>query len=147
MHPVTPIEKILIAINLTDASRRAFYVGLEQAAKYDAETFVLHVSEPIRSYDFGKKRYVETKETIERVQEGVTARLDELWEQGGIAAVDRRKVQIIVRGGKAGPEIVETARVRGVDLIVMGIGAGAASEHVLRHAPCSVLAVRERAGS
>jgi nucleotide-binding universal stress UspA family protein len=141
MESLTDYKGILIGINFDDVSRRAFYAGLQIAARTGASTYVMHVSEPIRAFDFGKKRYVETNETIERLQEGVQARLDELWEERGLEAVDRRKVQVLVRGGKAGPELVETAKVKGVDLIVIGAGHNHTSEHVVRFAPCSVLVV------
>ena len=138
----TPIRRVLIGINLDDTSSRAFYAGLNVAAKYGAQTFVLHVSEPIRAFDYGKKRYVETRETIEKVQEGVSARLDELWTQGGLEAVDRRKVQVLVRGGRSYQELVDTAEAKQVDLIVIGVGTGAVAEQVLRRARCSVFCVR-----
>ena len=139
---VTPIKKILIGINMTDISRRAFYTGLDLASRFGAETFVLHVSEPIRSYDFGKARYVETSEIIERVEAGVKRRVDELWESRGIDAVDRRKIHVVVRGGRAAEEIVASAAAKGVDLIVIGQGAQSTAETVVRGAPCSVLTVR-----
>lgn len=142
MHANLPVKKILIGINLTDLSRLAFYAGIAQATKYQAETWVLHVAEPIRAYDFSKKRYVETKETIERVEEGVEKRLGELWSDGGLDAVDRRKVHVLVRGGKAAQELVDTAVAKEIDLIVIGAGTGHTAEAVVRNAPCSVLAVR-----
>jgi len=127
---------------MTSTSRHAFYKGLEIAARHGAETYVLHVSEPIRSYDFGKKRYVETKETIERIEEGVRHRVDKLWEESGLGAVDRRKVHIVVRGGKAPQEIVDSAVAKKVDLIVIGIGSDNVAGRVVREAPCSVYCVK-----
>ena len=137
MDPAFSIKKILIPINFTPESRRAFYAGFDLAAHYGAEIFVLHVSEPIRAYDFGNKRYVETKETIERVEEGVKARMDDLWEHGGVSAVDRRKVTIVVRGGKAHQEIVVSAAAKGADLIVMGDAGSGTAQRVTEHATCS----------
>ena len=147
MHERVPIKRILIAIDFSEAASQAFYAGISLATRLSAETWVLHVSEPIRSFDFAKKRYVETAETIERVEEGVHKRLDELWADGGLDAVDRRKVHLVVRGGKASSEILETAKVKKVDLIVMASAnddapLGNTAEKVTRHAPCSVLCVR-----
>ena len=115
MHHQLPINRILIAIDFSDPARAAFYAGLSLASKISAEVWVLHVSEPIRAFDFSKKRYVETAETIERVEQGVERRIQELWDEGGLESVDRRKVHIIVRGGKAASEIVETAKAKKVD--------------------------------
>lgn len=149
MHQHVPINRILIAIDFSDASRAAFYAGISLATKLDAEAWILHVSEPIRSFDFAKKKYVETAETIERVEEGVNRRLDELWSEGGLGAVDRRKVHMIVRGAaKAASEILETAEAKDVDLIVLGSShdsgfpLGSTAERVTRRALCSVLCVR-----
>ena len=85
-----------------------------------------------------------TAEQIERVQEGVQRRIDAMWEEGGIEAVDRRKVHMVVRGGRAFQEIVEAAKVREIDLIVMGASqeGGTTAERVVRDAPCSVYCVR-----
>lgn len=136
-----PIRRILIGINMTPASRYAFYQGIELATQHGAEAYVLHVSEPIRSFDFAKKRYVETKETIERIEEGVRQRVDALWEEGGVDAVDRRKIHIVVRGGKAAEELVASAIAKQADLIVIGIGGENVAGRVVRTAPCSVYCV------
>ena len=140
-------KKILIPIDLTDDARAAFYEGLALANKIGTETYILYVSEPIRSFDFGKKKYVETHDTIEKVEEGFHRRIDELWESGGLENIDRRKVHLIIRGGKPAKEIIETAAHHDIDLIVMGSGSGsqpvgATTDRVLRTASCSVLLVR-----
>ena len=148
MNQKQSVERILIAIDFSQSARAAFYEGLQLAADRGAQTWILHVSEPIRSFDFGKRKYVETKEAIERVEEGVQRRIDELWEAGGPEAVDRRKIQMVVRGGEAAQEIVDTAVAKNVDLIVVGAkgdGArqtGTTTERVMRNAPCSVYCVR-----
>ena len=152
MHLTLPIKRVLVAVDFSDLARTAFYAGLSIATKYGADTWVLHVSEPIRSFDFTKKRYVETKETIDRVEEGVRRRIDELWDEGGLQAVDRRKINIVVRGGKTPHEIVELAKEKQIDIIVLGAGGssvgqasgkiGSTSERVVRDAPCCVFCVR-----
>ena len=152
MNPSNKIQRILIAIDFSDNARAAFYTALDLAKRFEAQTWVLHVSEPIRSFDFGKKKYVETKEAIERVEAGVNKRIDDLWAAGGEQAIDRRKVHMIVRGGPAHQEIIDTAIAKEVDLIVLGAkGAsdttaliGGTAERVLRNAPCSVHCVRAR---
>ena len=150
MHDEAPIRRVLIAIDFTEASRRAFYAGINLATRFDAETYVLHVSEPIRAFDFSKRRYVETRETIERVEEGVQRRLDDLWREGGLDKVDRRKVNLWVRGGKADEEILATAKAKKIDLIVIGATSwddpknnmGSTAEKITRNARCSVLCIR-----
>ena len=150
MHEKFPIQRVLIAIDFTETSRLAFYAGISLATRFDAETWVLHVAEPIRAFDFGKQRYAETRESIERVEEGVQRRLDELWKEGGLENVDRRKVNLWVRGGRAFEEILATAEAKEIDLIVLGATSwdvsgnsiGSTAERVVRSARCSVLSVR-----
>jgi universal stress protein A len=150
MHKLVPIHTVVIPVDFTDSARQAFYAGISLAAKTSAEVYVLHVSEPIKAFDFGKKRYVETAETIARVEEGVNRRINELWEEGGLEAVDRRKIHIVVRGGKAATVILELAKEKHADLIVIGssgdggVGSplGTTSEKVSREAVCSVLSIR-----
>jgi len=138
------IQRILIPVDFSDGARDAFTVGMKFAAECGAETYVLHVSEPIRAFDWGKEKYVETADQIERVQEGVQRRIDAMWDNGGLEAVDRRKVHMVVRGGRAYQEIIEAAKVRNIDLIVMGTSheGGTTAERVVRDAPCSVYCVR-----
>ena len=143
------MNSILIPIDLSEDARSAFYEGISLATKMGAKTHILYVTEPIRAFDFSKKTYVETRDTIEQVEEGVNRRIDELWESGGLDAVDRRKVNLIIRGGKAPQEIVDSAAHHKVDLIIMGSGSGGASigttaERVVRTAPCSVLVIRDK---
>jgi nucleotide-binding universal stress UspA family protein len=147
MQHTPKVERILVCINFTDTSRRAFYAGLDLAAYHGAETWVFHVAEPIHAYDFAKRIYVETKEVIERVEEGVQRRVDELWKEGGRDAVDRRRVHTLVRGGRAATEILAAAEAKDVHLIVMGAGRqgdniGHTAERVTRDACCSVYCVR-----
>ena len=144
------ITRILIPIDFSDSARCAFYTGLSMAQQNDAEAYILHVSEPLRAFDFGKKRYVDTRNTLERVEKGVKRRIDELWKESGIEAVDRRKIHMIIRGGTAEEEIVAVAKEKAMDLIVLGTSGasglqallGSTAERVVRNAPCSVFCVR-----
>ena len=144
MATSSQIQRILIPIDFSDGARDAFTTGMKFAVEYSAETFILHVSEPIRAFDWGKEKYIETAEQIERVQEGVQRRINAMWDNGGLEAVDRRKVHMVVRGGRAYQEIIEAAKARDIDLIVMGVSheGGATAERVVREAPCSVYCVR-----
>ncbi len=153
MHQHVPIRTVLIPVEFGEASREAFYAGVSLATKLDADTWILHVAEPARAFDFDKKKYVTTAETIERVDQVLHARIDELWAEGGLHAVDRRRVHALVRGAnKAAEEILTVARENKADLIVMASSheggfdspTGSTTEAVARRAPCSVLIVRAR---
>lgn len=90
--------------------------------------------------------YAESIETVHRQHvELAERRADELGGPDHLATA-------VVRDGDPAPEIVATAGEEGIDLIVMGtrghtglarIILGSVARHVLVHAPCSVLVVRE----
>ena len=61
------VKSVLIPIDLRDDARSAFYEGISLATKLGAKTDVLYVSEPSRTFDFSRKTYVETKNTIEQI--------------------------------------------------------------------------------
>jgi nucleotide-binding universal stress UspA family protein len=153
MHQRVPIKTVLIPVEFAESSREAFYAGVSLATQFGADTLVLHVAEPVRAFDFDNKKYVETAAVIERVEAVLRTRIDELWQEGGLQLVDRRRVHAIVHGAaKAADEILAVAREKKVDLIVMaschggGVDSptGSTTDVVMRSAPCSVLIVRAR---
>ena len=145
-------RRVLIAYDFSEASQDAFYKGIELATLDDAEAWVLHVTDPISATDRDADRYREATRTIQRLDDELRARLDEVWEEGGIHAVDRRKVNLWLRAGEPASEILATAQAKDIDLIVLGANArdeggaslGPVAERVAREAPCSVLTVRHQ---
>ena len=142
-------NRILVPIDFSDSSRKAFYVALRYAKVFKADTILLHVREKGGSMDAIESNSAE----VQQIEDGIKRRLTELWQAGGIDEVDRRRVTFEVRGGKPWLEItnyandVETA----VDLIVMGthgstgwksIIIGSQCERVVRRVNCHVLAVK-----
>ena len=145
------IKKILIPIDFSDTSRKAFYIGLKMAKTFDADTVVLHVNEPLSNFDSGFDAVEETADKMKRLEEGVKRRMNELFDKGGVGEVDRRRVTVEIMGGKPHTVIVEYARDKGVDLIIMGTHGnsglkaaliGSQSERVVRRAPCHVFVVK-----
>lgn len=143
-------EKIIVPIDFSDTSRKAFYVALKYAKVFDADTYVLHVLEPLDTFDTTSRVEAHTAE-IARAEEGVKRRVDELFERAGLAEVDRRRVHISIRGGKPWKETLQYAHDIGADLIVMGshgqtsfkdILLGSTTERVVRKASCHVLCVK-----
>ena len=41
------IDRIMIPVDFSDTSRKAFYAGLKMASVLDADTHLLHVEEPL----------------------------------------------------------------------------------------------------
>ena len=89
---------------------------------------------------------------LERIEDGIKRRIDDLWAGGGLDEVDRRRVTVEIRGGKPWMEIIAAAEELGCDLIVMGTHGesgtlkdffiGSQAERVVRRAPCDVLVVK-----
>jgi len=143
-------KKILVPVDFSDASRKAFYVALKFARIFDAETRVLHVFEPMDTFDGPNQVEAEAKE-MARLEDGVKRRVNELFAKGGLAEVDRRRVFVDIRGGKPWKEILTEVVEEGVDLVVMGntgsggikeLLLGSTTERVVRRAPCHVLCVK-----
>jgi len=145
------IRKVLIPVDFSDTSRKAFYVGVRFARFFDAETHILHINEPIASFDSSYEKVEAVSEELARLETGVKRRINELFDHGGIAEVDRRKVKVHIEGGKPHVRIVRFAIKEGIDMIVMGthghagiktILLGSTTERVVRTAPCSVLCIK-----
>jgi universal stress protein A len=140
-------NKILVPIDFSDTSRKAFYIALTYAKLFEAETTVLHIDDVGHTIDDMER----TADDLARFEEGVKRRLNELWGMGGIELVDRRRVHLEIRGGKPWSEVVRFAGENEVDLIVMGthgrsgiksLFIGSQCERVVRHAPCDVVVVK-----
>lgn len=143
-------ERVLIAMDFSASAREAFIYGLKLAAKFQAQIWVLHISEPIRSFDFLNKLYVDKNEPIERIEPGVRKLLNNLLTEAGWPVTEFEKIQLVVKQGNTVREILEAARIYTIDLIVLGTGqeikhnseAKTTAEKIFLEASCSVLCVR-----
>ncbi len=141
------IDRILVPVDFSETARKAFYAGLKMASVLDADTYILHVEEPLQTMNDP----VKVSEEVSRLETGVRRRLDELFEQGGLELVDRRRVHIDIRGGKPWMEICRYAEENGIGMIVMATHGhtgfkqmliGSTAERVVRRSPCPVLCVK-----
>jgi nucleotide-binding universal stress UspA family protein len=145
------IQRVLIPVDFSDLSRKAFYTGLAYSRMFDAESHILHVHDAISSIDSSYDKVNEVSGELTRMETGVRRRINELFETGGIAEVDRRKVKVAISGGKSHNEIVKYAIANEVDLIVMGTDStsgvkamftGSVTERVVKLSPCPVLCIK-----
>lgn len=145
-------KNILIAINFTDTSRLAFYVALKYARNFDAKLWVLHVTKPIDTFD-GDGNLDKQAMEMERLEDGVKRRINELFEGGGLREVDRRKVLVDFRAGDVATEILHASAELDIDLIIMGNNpekrrglkkfvSHSPAEKVVDKAECHVLIVK-----
>jgi nucleotide-binding universal stress UspA family protein len=150
-----PFRKILCPTDFSPGSQSAMRIGVRLAASHDAELVVLHAwhmslasiagaGETLFPADFIGRM-------IEEEERGLAAAASEAAKLGA------RRVSTRFLTGVPWDQIVETLSADAMfDLVVMGthgrtgIGRvllGSVAEKVIRHAPCSVLAVRPRGES
>ncbi len=138
-------RKILVALDGSAGSRRAFMAAIDLAKKYDARLHVLSVEEHLPAYAATVGELEEAKHEqnsyFEKVQE----------EAREVAGSHGLEIEGEVRAGHAAETIVRYANEGGFDLIVMGTHGhslvrrfllGGTTDKVTDHAPCSVMIVR-----
>lgn len=138
-------ENILLAVDGSDHALNAARVASSLAKAMNSKTLrVVYAYEPIPPY-LGEPN----------MQEAITARLDESKKilQQALDAVGEipGKTDTEHIEGSAAEAIIEVAKTRGSDVIVMGsrglgklagLVLGSTSQKVVSHAPCPVLIVR-----
>lgn len=148
---MTPsIARLLVPIDFSAGSTRAGEYAVVLATALGASVHLLHVLEESFATEPSWEFYqAEVVARGDRVLPETRARLDAVaggFSRNGVKATTE------VRSGRPAREIVAVAASRGSDLIVMGTHGrsglhhllhGSVAEHVVRKAPCPVLAVCE----
>lgn len=136
------LNRILVAMRGTVADEEAVKLACQLAKKSKAEIYVVYVIEVNRSLPLDA-----VIESDVNKAEAVLTRAED------IAAENDHEVETdLVQAREAGPAIVDEARDRKADLIIMGLhykkrfgtfDIGRTIPHVLEEAPCRVLLLRE----
>jgi nucleotide-binding universal stress UspA family protein len=141
------IGRILVPMDFSEHSRKALRYARPFAEQFGANLTLLHVIEPVvLPTDFG---YVPATPVDLDEQRMVDARK----QLAGIAHELGATVPVdtIVRLGRSWKEIVETAKTKHMDLLIIATHGytglkyallGSVAEKIIRHAPCPVLVVR-----
>ncbi|HEX3265032.1 MAG TPA: universal stress protein [Candidatus Limnocylindrales bacterium] len=138
-----PIERILLATDLSHASDGASDEAIQLARALNAELLAVSVIDGVQPAAFERQ--------LGRMDQRRAAR--ELAAQALVIRGRRAGVQtsFLVWEGDPGPAIVEAARAEHADLVVVGTRGrnrleravlGSVSDHVVRNAHCPVLIVR-----
>ena len=142
-------KKILVPIDFSAMSKRAFQYALRFAEQFRCEIVLLHVVEPERVIA-GTRPAVDV---FAQLEEDTTAAEADL---AALAASSRNRpnsVTSAVRTGHAPNEITKAAKDLDVDLIMMAshgytswrhLCISSTAERVVRTAPCPVLVVRDK---
>ena len=139
-----PFEKILVAIDGSDCSNRAFSKALELAALANAHITALAVEGPLPAYAATVGEVDEVKREKDTFFGALAAQARREGEGAGI------EVAIDVRPGHAAEVISRVAEEGGYDLVVLGHRGhfvrdrllGSTADRVAEHAPCPVMIVR-----
>ena len=139
---MTPPRSFLVPVTSLPASLEAVGVACRLARHNKGRVFAIHVIEVLRSLPLNVEMEIEA-----RRGEQVLRRAEEVAAQW-----DHKISAELLQAREAGPAIVDEARDRAVDAIVMGIGykrimgnfqVGRTADYVLKHADCQVWVVRQ----
>jgi nucleotide-binding universal stress UspA family protein len=136
------LNRILVATRGSIADEEAMRLACELAKKSKAEIYVLYVIEVNRTLPLDAV----VESDIEKAEKVLTRVED-------IAAENKCEIQTdLIQSREAGPAIVDAAKEKKADLILMGLNykkrfgtfdLGKTIPHVLEEAPCRVLLLRE----
>ena len=137
------IDKILMAYDGSDSSRRAFRFALDVAAKFNSELHVVTVVHPPEFPDA-----VEMEAILEAATDATEKEFESLRAEAAKAGLT---LETELATGHPAEQIVHVATEMKADLIVMGHRGksvmerwlvGSVSKRVVSYAPCSVTIVR-----
>jgi nucleotide-binding universal stress UspA family protein len=139
-----PFERILVAIDGSDASDRAFVKALELANLTNALLTALAIEGPLPAYAATVGEVDEVKREKDIFFNALALRARQQAERAGI------ELAIELRAGHAAEVISDFAASGGFDLVVLGHRGhflrdhllGSTADRVAEHAPCPVMIVR-----
>ena len=143
------IKKILVPIDFSPMSKKAFQYAVRFAEQFGCEIVLLHVVEPMTAIA-GTPLAVDI---FAQPEEDTAAAKAELACLAATSRNHRHSFTSAVRRGHAPNEITKGAKELDVDLIMIGthgytswrhLCIGSTAERVVRTAPCPVLVVREK---
>ena len=137
-------KKILVLLDLTDASQQIGIAGRDMAAHSNAAMVMLHVVEFVPAEPMGET-LMPTVQIEEDLEQRAKLKLNELSARLGLS-----RTTVRVEAGNKKTEILRVAKEEAVDLIVLGsrlrhglgILVNFTEDTVLHAAHCDVLAVR-----
>ncbi len=147
---ILQLKKILVPIDFSDTSKKAFQYALRFAEQFGCEIVLLHVLEPATvmvGAPLAVEVFPQPEDDSIAVEKSLAAMVAQSRNNGS------NSVRSAVRTGHAPNEITKAAKDLDVDLIVIAthgytswrhLCIGSTAERVVRSAPCPVLVVREK---
>ncbi len=143
------IKSIVVPVDFSATSRRGLAYAVRLAEQFGGKITIIHVIEPIAAPEFAAVALLIENDAGRKAAK---AKLEELVREMKISS--RLIEKTVVRFGSPFTEITAAARSLKADLIVLTthgytglkhVLMGSTAERVVRHAPCPVLTVREKA--
>ncbi|MBE0545549.1 MAG: universal stress protein [Verrucomicrobia bacterium] len=148
-RPVLEVKTILVPVDFSPRSRGATQYAAALAQKFDAALELLFALEPLPADSMLERpQRTHGNKELARRAETMLRELAQTEVPSGIRVTTR------VLRGKAAAEIIAAAQKQRSDLIVLSTHGysgvqrlllGSTAEQVIRHAPCAVLTLRDRA--
>ena len=147
--PTADWKRICCPIDFSDASRAAMEVAADLAKRFGAELVLLHAY-PVPGYTFPDGSVVASPKMMQERADQAERHLEE-WRIEAERLVGAPRVSAASAVGEPAAEILEVAKRRGADLVVVGTHGrtglehalmGSIAERVVRRAHCPVLTVR-----
>lgn len=143
------MKKILVPMDFSDCAKKALQYAVPLAEQHDAKLVLVYVA-PTPSYAGGEYGIIDTSALNAELFRSGEGRLQSVAKE---EIRGRVPVETMVRAGSATAEIIDVAETLPADIIVISthgysglkhVLLGSVAEHVVRHAPCPVLVVREK---
>jgi nucleotide-binding universal stress UspA family protein len=139
-----PFERILVAIDGSECSNRAFAKAIELAQLTEATLTALAIEGPLPAYAATIGEVEEVKREKDIYFNALAATAKQQGERAGI------EIDVEVRPGHAAELISQFAGAGGYDLVVLGRRGhflrdhllGSTADRVAEHAPCPVMIVK-----
>lgn len=153
LAPTSPsllkLKSIVVPIDFSPTANKALAYAMRLADRFGGRLTVIHVVQPMAVPEFAAVSLLLENDNVKKA---ALARLDTLLKRMKVPShlVDRR----IVRFGTPFAEITSAAKSLKADVIVLTTHGytglkhallGSTAERVVRHAPCPVLTVRDKA--
>lgn len=139
---------VLAAVDLSDEAGQVLKEAKQIAEDHSAKLSLISVVKPLTQVYGGLDMAAYTQASVNFEREAQTQAVEQLKKFGAGVGVDARDVHAVI--GAPAPQIVDTAKDLGADLIVvgshgkhgLGLLLGSTANGVLHHAQCDVLTVR-----
>lgn len=139
-----PFERILVAIDGSEGSMRAFATALELARLMEAKLKALAIEGPLPAYAATIGEVDEVRRQKDSFFRALAERVRKAAAEAGVA------LDLEIRPGHAAELIVRHAADGGFDLVVVGHKGhflqdyllGSTADRVAHHAPCPVMIVK-----